>query len=261
MVLDHLFCAIRRGRRISSTFFYFKTMTMKHLVFLLSVCLLLANCQGDSSASKSKDLERIKAELEAKKKELSDKQQIAELEQELKTVEQQIREVGKSPGASANDPATAATAEQKEATTAAEAAPAPAPKSRIVGNSVIMRKASSVKSDKMGSFKNGEEVTVLETKNVNNENEAVLTKPIQLYVSESNSGDVAMTLPKGKAVVIEKYNADDNKYEVSYHAEGKGKLFANISADAVETISYSTWYRVKRATGEEGWVLGKFLKM
>ncbi len=124
-----------------------------------------------------------------------------------------------------------------------------------------MRKDASVKSDKLGSFNANEAVTVLETKNVNNENEAILTKPIPLYVSESTSGQVAMTLPKGKAVVIEKYSADDNKYEVSYQAEGKGKLFANISADAVETISYSTWYRVKRASGEEGWVLGKFLKI
>ena len=234
---------------------------MKRLVFFLLLSVLGASCQGDSLASKSRDLEKIKAELEAKKKELSDKQQIAELEQELKAVEQQIKDVGQSPGAAASDPAatTAATAEQKEAASSA-ATPAPAPKSHIVGNLVIMRKESSVKSAKLGSFKNNEEVTVLETKNVNNENEAVLTKPIQLYVSESTSGQVAMTLPKGKAVVIEKYNADDNKYEVSYQVEGKGKLFANISADAVETISYSTWYRVKRASGEEGWVLGKFLK-
>ena len=238
-----------------------KSLTMKHLTFFLLLAVGWASCQSDSSASKSKDLEKIKAELEAKKKELSDKQQIAEIERELKEVERQIGLVDKSTGASTVATAPAATTEQP-ATTATEAtAAAPSPKSHIVGTSVIMRKASSVKSDKIGNFKNNEEVTVLETKNVNNENEAVLTKPIQLYVSESSTGEVAMTLPKGKAVVIEKYNADDNKYEVSYQAEGKGKLFASISADAVETISYSTWYRVKRATGEEGWVLGKFLKM
>ena len=123
-----------------------------------------------------------------------------------------------------------------------------------------MRKDASIQADKLGSFNKNEEVSVLETKNVNNENEAILTKPIQLYISEANTGDIAMTLPKGKAVVVEKYNSDDNKYEVSYQAEGKGKLYANISADAVETISYATWYRVKRSSGEEGWVLGKFLK-
>ncbi|HMX40547.1 MAG TPA: SH3 domain-containing protein [Saprospiraceae bacterium] len=154
--------------------------------------------------------------------------------------------------------AQSALAEAAKEEAAAQAAPSPKP--RINGSNVIMRKEASVKSEKLGSFSPNEEVEVLETKNVNNENEAILTQPIPLYANEDQSGKVAMTLPKGKAVVIEQYNADDNKYEVSYQMEGKGKLFAKISADAVETISYSTWYRVRRASGEEGWVLGKFLK-
>lgn len=235
---------------------------MKNLVFLFLSILLWQACQSEASSDKSKDLERIKAELEAKKKELSDKQQIADIEQELKEVERQIRQVDKGVTTESSDAATVPTAAAEQTQSEAPRAVAsPEPKSRITGTSVTMRKAASVRSDKLGSFNNNEEVTVLETKNVNNENEAILTKPIPLYVSESNSGEVAMTLPKGKAVVIEKYNADDNKYEVSYQAEGKGKLFASISADAVETISYSTWYRVKRANGDEGWVLGKFLKI
>lgn len=141
------------------------------------------------------------------------------------------------------------------------AKPSTASEPHINGSNVIMRKDASVKSDKLSTFNPNEAVTVLETKNVNNENEAILTQSIPLYTNENQSGAIAMTLPKGKAVVIEQYNADDNKYEVSYQVEGKGKLFAKISADAVETISYSTWYRVKKASGEEGWVLGKFLKM
>jgi len=234
---------------------------MKHILFALIAALAWSACQNDASPKTANELEKIKAELEAKKKELSDKQQIAAIEQELKEVERQIRTVDRSPQPTADDaaPTTAADESQPAAAAPAQAAKS-ASKPRIMGTSVTMRKAASVKSDKLGSFSNNEEVTVLETKNVNNENEAILTKSIELYVSESNSGQVAMTLPKGKAVVIEKYNADDNKYEVSYQAEGKGKLFASISADAVETISYSTWYRVKRASGEEGWVLGKFLK-
>lgn len=234
---------------------------MKHILFVLIAALVWSACQNDPSPKTANELEKIKAELEAKKKELSDKQQIAAIEQELKEVERQIRTVDVNTQPAANDAAaTAPATESKAPAPAPVQAAAPPVKPRIVGTSVTMRKAASVKSDKLGSFNNNEEVTVLETKNVNNENEAILTKPIELYVSESNSGQVAMTLPKGKAVVIEKYNADDNKYEVSYQAEGKGKLFASISADAVETISYSTWYRVKRSSGEEGWVLGKFLK-
>ena len=204
---------------------------MRHLLFLLLLSLFLANCQNDSSPKTGEG------------------------------AEQQGKAVEKTEQPTMSDqPKSAPTESSESAATAPATTSAVSPKSHINGTNVTMRKEASVKSDKLGSFNPNEAVTVLETKNVNNENEAILTKPIPLYVSESNSGEVAMTLPKGKAVVIENYNADNNKYEVTYQAEGKGKLFANISADAVETISYSTWYRVKRATGEEGWVLGKFLK-
>ncbi len=202
---------------------------MKHLIFLLFLSLFLANCQNDPSPKTGEEVKDVKQQTEAVEK----------------TGQQMVDQPAQiTPAESAAPAATSAVS----------------PKSHINGTNVTMRKDASVKSDKLGSFNANEAVTVLETKNVNNENEAILTKPIPLYVSESNSGEVAMTLPKGKAVVIENYNADNNKYEVTYQAEGKGKLFANISADAVETISYSTWYRVKRASGEEGWVLGKFLK-
>lgn len=226
---------------------------MKPFLILFLMVVAGSACQNDSSPKTANELEKMKAELEAKKKELSDKQDIAALEEELKKVEGQIKQLDGS--GSETSSGTGASV-----TTPLEAPPVEA-KSHIVGTNVTMRKEASIRSDKLGSFKANEEVTVLETKNVNNENEAILTKPIPLYVSESNSGEVAMTLPKGKAVVIEKYNADDNKYEVSYQAEGKGKLYASIHADAVETISYSTWYRVRRSNGEEAWVLGKFLKM
>ncbi len=202
----------------------------------------------------------MRTALEARRKELSDKQQIAEIEKELQEVESQIKQVERSGGSTGQMPSKPSALTPSAPISQPAASVASSPKSHIVGTNVTMRKDASVQSDKLGSFNANEEVTVLETKNVNNENEAILTKPIQLYVSETKSSEVAMTLPKGKAVIIEKYNSDDNKYEVSYQVPNKGKLIANISTDAVETISYSTWYRVKRANGETGWVLGKFLK-
>lgn len=129
------------------------------------------------------------------------------------------------------------------------------PKGIIIGSNVTMRKEASVKSEKLNSFDNSEQVEILETKNVDNENEAILTKPITVTGS---GGEV--NLPKGKAVVIEKYLQENNHYQVTYQDPQKGKLTAEVDASAVETITYSTWYRVKRANGETGWVLGKFLK-
>lgn len=118
-----------------------------------------------------------------------------------------------------------------------------------------MRKEASVQSDKTGSFEMGETVEILETKNVENDREAILTKPVTV---KGSGGEV--TLPKGKAVVIEAYQSERNYYAVSYQDPQKGKMTADIDASAVETITYSTWYRVKKSGGEIGWVIGKFLK-
>jgi uncharacterized protein YgiM (DUF1202 family) len=130
-----------------------------------------------------------------------------------------------------------------------------AAKGVITGSNVTMRREASVQSDKTGSFEQGEVVEILETKNVENDREAILTKPVTV---KGSGGEV--TLPKGKAVVIEAYQSERNYYEVSYQDPQKGKMSADIDASAVETITYSTWYRVKRTSGETGWVIGKFLK-
>ncbi|MFN0176573.1 MAG: hypothetical protein ACKVU0_18175 [Saprospiraceae bacterium] len=129
------------------------------------------------------------------------------------------------------------------------------PKSIITGSNVTMRKEASVKSEKIGSFEQNEKVEILETKNVNNESEAILNKSITLKGSGAE-----VNLLKGKAVIIEEYKTEGNLYRVSYQDPQKGKLTAEIDASAVETITYSTWYKVKRMNGETGWVLGKFLK-
>lgn len=126
----------------------------------------------------------------------------------------------------------------------------------VNGSNVTMREAATVQSAKVGSFENGEKVEVLESKNVDNEGEAILTKPITV---KGSGGEV--NLPKGKAVVIGEYLSDENRYRVTYEDPQKGKLTAEVDAAAVETITYSTWYRVKRSNGETGWVLGKFLKI
>lgn len=129
-------------------------------------------------------------------------------------------------------------------------------KAHITGSNVTMRKEASVQSEKLGSFESGEALEVLETKNVNNDREAILSKPITV---KGSGGEV--NLPKGKAVMIEEYQSERNYYLVTYQDPQKGKLTAEVDASAVETITYSTWYKVKRNNGETGWVLGKFLKI
>ena len=216
----------------------------------LGLLICLSACQSDPSPKTGEELDKMKAQLEAKKKELNDKAQIAEIEKELKALNQQIKAVEKGASAGATSPAPTAPAAANDGS-----------RGKITGTAVTMRKEASVQSDKLGSFDANESVEVLETKNVNNENEAILTKPIQLYTDSDASGTAAMTLPKGKAVIIENYDSDQNRYQVSYQDAKQGKLYANIDANAVETISYSTWYKVRRSNGQTGWVLGKFLQI
>ncbi len=139
--------------------------------------------------------------------------------------------------------------------TESETAQPGGPKGIITGSNVTMRKEASIQSEKLGSFDSGETVEVLETKNVDNDREAILSKPITV-----KGGGGSVDLPKGKAVVIEEYKSERNYYLVTYQDPQKGKLTAEVDASAVETITYSTWYKVKRMNGETGWVLGKFLK-
>ena len=125
----------------------------------------------------------------------------------------------------------------------------------INGSNVTMRQAATVQSEKTGTFEDKEVVEVLESTNVQNEGEAILSKPITV---KGSGGTVKLT--KGKAVVIENYQAGQNTYSVTYEDPKKGKLTAQIDASTVETIIYASWFKVKRKTGETGWVLGKFLK-
>ncbi|MBX7242770.1 MAG: hypothetical protein K1X92_13590 [Bacteroidia bacterium] len=126
----------------------------------------------------------------------------------------------------------------------------------ITGNGVIMRSGNSVESAKLGNFTNGEKVEILEETKPKNENQAIAAKPVKLY-SDYNGKYIA-TLNKGKALVIEEYTGSE--YKVSFQHPEYGKLYATVSPSELESISNEVWYKVKRASGEEGWVIGKFVK-
>lgn len=128
-------------------------------------------------------------------------------------------------------------------------------KSKINGKNVSIRSGASIKSEKTGTFEDQEAVEVITFENVRNEGEAIISESITV---KGSGGTV--TLPKGKAVMVENFDAEKNTYTVSYEDPKKGRLEAQISASAVQTITYATWFNVKRKNGETGWVLGKFLQ-
>jgi len=128
-------------------------------------------------------------------------------------------------------------------------------KSYIDGSNVSMRAGATIKSEKTGVFEDKEKIEVLNYQNVQNEGEAILSKSIAV---KGSGGSI--NLPKGKAVIVENFNPETNTYLVSYEDPKKGRLEAQIDASAAQTITYATWFNVKRSNGEIGWVLGKFVK-
>lgn len=229
---------------------------MKTLMYGCAMVLLLAGACKNDAPSTSDELKQKRQELESKKKELQDLKEIAKLEQELAEVDKAIEKVdgvGQTGKGVASQPGQQTSGEQLQRNLGTEN------RGTINGTGVVLRKGPSVKSDKLANFNNGEIVGVLESRNVNNDNEAILVKQIDLYASANSTGPAVMSLNKGKAVVIEEYNVDNNNYYVSYMDPKKGKLYAYVGADALETIAFATWIRVRRSNGQEGWVLGKFL--
>ncbi|MDO8368507.1 MAG: hypothetical protein Q7T20_17035 [Saprospiraceae bacterium] len=128
-------------------------------------------------------------------------------------------------------------------------------KGTIDGSNVSMRSGPTVKSEKTGSFEDKEQVEVLGYQNVQNEGEAILSKSITV---KGSGGTVKLN--QGKAVIVEDFKSETNTYHVSYEDPKKGKLEADIDASVALTITYATWFQVKRQSGEIGWVLGKYLK-
>jgi len=126
----------------------------------------------------------------------------------------------------------------------------------ISGSNVSFRKAATITSDKMGTFESNEAVTVNGSLNVEDEGEAILSKSVSV---KGTGGTI--TLPKGKAVIIEHYLPDSKTYVVTYEDPKKGNLSAKIDANSVDKIALASWAQVTRKNGDKGWVLGKYLKI
>ncbi len=124
----------------------------------------------------------------------------------------------------------------------------------INGKSVLMRASHTTKSARLGTFKNGEEVWVIDEYYASNYDEAITRKAINLYFYE---GQFAYTLPRGKAVTI--INDENGKYRVLFDDPKKGKLYATLNHGDLEFIGGDKWYKVQRFDGKQGWVFSKFI--
>lgn len=195
------------------------------------------------TAEPTSEVEAKRQELQERKKALEDKQQLAALEAEMKSVNQQINSMDKKGGHSES---AAYTPNQSKG------------RGKITGESVILRAGNSVQSAKIGNFSKDEVVTILDQAAASAGNEAVLSGNTVLYTDNDTSEGI--TLPKGKAVIIESYDASNATYTITYRHPQKGPLYASVPSSALDYLHGDYWYYVSRSNGARGWVTGKYLQ-
>ena len=210
----------------------------KVIATLAAFVFLLGACQTDPSSK----VEQKRQELESRKKELQEKQQLAALEEEMKAVDKDLKAMSK----------------KGDATSSTYQATSGKGQGKITGESVIMRAANSIQSAKIGNFKVGEKVTIIDQAAASTGNEAVVNTPTPLYKDGNNT--VTYTLPRGKAVVLESYDSGSANYTVTYQHPDHGKLYAQVPSTSLDYLNGEYWYYVSRSNGARGWVTGKFLE-
>lgn len=204
-------------------------------ISLIMIGLTFASC--NDSATKQKELQLKEKELELKEKEL------------------QMQNGGNTTPATNGNNSNNTPSTNSNVAKGSTNAPANATKN-IVGTGVLMRAQPSVEGAKMSSFNNNETVEILETKAPENQNEAVTATEVKLY-SDYN-GKYITTLNKGKALVVDR--KEGNTFYVTYQHPQYGKLYATLPSSSLESIANLTWYKVRRTTGQTGWVLSKFVQ-
>lgn len=201
---------------------------MKLPLFLIATMLFTA-CQQDNAS----DVEQKRQELEAKRKELQDKKEMANLKQELKSVESEISTVdGVKPSSN----------ESTEI------------QGKIRGQSVSLRAANSAQSAKLAVLTADEPVKIISKKISVPSNEAIINQAVTI----SEYGQ-SFALPKGKSLLIQDWNHDDQRWYVSFTTPEETTVYTMIDKNKVDRMDNKYWFQVRRQNGTTGWVLGDFL--
>ncbi|MEY3342551.1 MAG: hypothetical protein RL090_235 [Bacteroidota bacterium] len=125
----------------------------------------------------------------------------------------------------------------------------------ITKKGVLMRSSYSTQSQAKATFKEYENVLVLEEYQPTNTNEGITKTYVKLY---DEYGQHAETLNPGRAVKI--IGREGGKVTVSFQSTKRKKLTAKIDRSEIKMIGGDLWYRVKRDNGQVGWVFGDYVE-
>lgn len=123
------------------------------------------------------------------------------------------------------------------------------------GTNVIMRQNHSTNAKIVGSLKNsGERVTILDNYYPNN-SETLIKQSINVRTNQGTN----YNLQKGKSVTV--LSRQNNQIKIRFKDKNLNNLTATINQSYIDNSVSSNWYKIKRNTGEIGWVFGKFINV
>jgi len=122
----------------------------------------------------------------------------------------------------------------------------------VSASQVLLRSSPSIHSEKEGMLERGEALIVVTKWVAEVDNEGILKNDIS-----TNSGYV---LKKGRAVTIRKYDAYEERYEVTVQ-DSRGDVSGWVHVSTVKSLKGVPWYKVVKTDGQTGWVLGEFLSL
>lgn len=128
---------------------------------------------------------------------------------------------------------------------------------KVTGSSVNMRSNHSTTASPVTLLNYGQEVTILDRyRPQGNYDEAILKSQTNFY--DESSGQFVFSLIKGKAVQV--ISNDGDRCRITFVNEKNKTGFASISPSQLEFISGEAWYYISTASGQKGWVLGKYIQ-
>jgi hypothetical protein len=126
----------------------------------------------------------------------------------------------------------------------------------IKGTNVIIRDGYSTQSKIIGSFKNsGERVLILDSYYPNNSGETLIGTEINVRTNNGTN----YNLQKGKSVTI--LSRQNGNVKIQFKDKELRNLTTSINESYLDKSVNSKWYKVKRNSGEIGWVFGKFINL
>ena len=123
------------------------------------------------------------------------------------------------------------------------------------GTNIIMRNGHSTQSKIIGSLKNsGEKIQILDNYYPNN-SETLIKRSVNVRTNMGTNYD----LERGKSVIV--LSKQGGKVKIQFKDKELRNLTATINQSYLDNSVSSNWYKIKRNTGEIGWVFGKFVNI